>query len=73
MTPVSSVQTTESYEVPLIAINRQTSLVGWLVVLGLTGPLIKYFSLYLKEKEERNDRREKKYPNNPHPHLLQEQ
>ena len=26
-----------------------------------------------REKENRNDRREKKCPNNPHPHLLQAQ
>ena len=26
-----------------------------------------------REKEKRNDRRERKCPNNPHPHLLQAQ
>ena len=65
-----------------------TQKVGWLVVLGLNGPLRQYFSLYFwlvalsltalwdsisvyigpspkeREKEKRNDRREKKCPNN---------
>ena len=40
---------------------------------GLNGPLRQYFSLYRavshreREKEERNDRREKKCPNQPPP------
>ena len=51
---------------------------GWLVVLGLTA-LWDSISVYIgpppkeREKEKRNDRREKKCPNHPHPHLLQEQ
>ena len=43
---------------------------------GLNGPLRQYFSLYraVSQREgERTDRREKKCPNNPHPHLLQAQ
>ena len=53
-------------------------LVGWLVVLGLTA-LSDNVSVYIgpspreREKEKRNDRREKKSPNNPDPHLLQAQ
>ena len=53
--------------------------VGWLVgCFKFNGPLRQYFSLYRAvsqrdEKEERNDRQEKKCPNNPHPHLLQAQ
>ena len=44
----------------------------WLVgCFGLNGPLRQYFSLYWavshREKEKRNDRREKKCPNNPPP------
>ena len=52
--------------------------VGWLVVLGLTA-LSDSISVYIgpspkeREKEQRNDRREKKCPNNPHPHPLQAQ
>ena len=52
--------------------------VGWLVVLGLTA-LSDSISVYIgpsprdREQEKRNDRREKKCPNNPHPHLLQAQ
>ena len=51
---------------------------GWLVVLGLTA-LSDSISVYIgpssreREQEKRNDRGEKKYPNNPHPHLLQAQ
>ena len=46
--------------------------------LGFNGPLRQYFSLYRavskeREKEKRNDRRENKFPNNPHPHPLQGQ
>ena len=50
----------------------------WLVVLGLTA-LWDSISVYIgpspreRERENRNDRREKKCPNNPHPHLLQVQ
>ena len=47
-------------------------LVDWLVVLGLLalwGSIPVYIGPCLPEK--RNDRREKKCPNNPHPHLLQ--
>ena len=54
-------------------------LVGWLVgCFGLNGPL-RSIPVYIgpspreREKEKRNDRREKKCPNNPHLHLLQEQ
>ena len=52
--------------------------IGWLVVLGLTA-LWDSISVYIgpspkeREKEMRNDRQEKKCPNNPHPHLLQVQ
>ena len=52
--------------------------VGWLVVLVLTA-LSDSISVYIgpspreREKEMRNDRREIKCPNNPYPHLLQEQ
>ena len=51
---------------------------GCLVVLGLTA-LRDSILVYIgpspreREKEKRNDRREKKCPNNPHPHLLQAQ
>ena len=59
-------------------LSYSTIWVGWLVVLGLTA-LRDSISVYIgpspreREKEKRNDRREKKCPNNPHPHLLQEQ
>ena len=52
--------------------------IGWLVDLGLT-ELSDNISVYIgsslteREKEERNDRRGKKCPNNPHAHLLQAQ
>ena len=52
--------------------------VRWLVVLGLTA-LWDSISVYIglspreREKEKRNDRQEKKCPNNPHPHPLQAQ
>ena len=55
----------------------QKDLVG-LLFLGLTA-LRDSISLYIgtspreRKKEERNDRREKNCPNNPHPHLLQAQ
>ena len=48
----------------------------WIVVWGLMA-LWDSISVYIgpspseREKEERNDRREKKCLNNPHPHLLQ--
>ena len=51
---------------------------GWLVVLGLSA-IWDSISVYIgpspreREKEKRSDRREKKCPNNPHPHLLQAQ
>ena len=51
-------------------------LVGWLVVFGLTA-LWDSISVNIgrspkeREKEKRNDRWEKKCPNNPHLHLLQ--
>ena len=51
----------------------------WLVgCFGCNGPLRQYFSLYRdvsqrKGERKRNDRREKKCPNNPHPHRLQAQ
>ena len=54
------------------------SWVGWLVVFGLKA-LLDNISVYIgpspreREKEKRNDRRGKKCPNNPHPHLLQAQ
>ena len=53
-------------------------LVAWLVVWGLTA-LWDSISVYIgpslreREKEKRNDRQEKKSPNNPLPHLLQVQ
>ena len=53
-------------------------LIDWLIVLGLTA-LWDSISIYIgpspkeREKEERTDRREKKCPNNPHPHRLQAQ
>ena len=55
--------------------KSRAMLVGWLVVLGLTA-LLDSISVHIgpspKEGEEkRKDRREKKCPNNPHPHLLQ--
>ena len=62
---------------------------GWLVGFGLNGSLRQYFSLYradLREREKEDGpipergRKERemiderqKYPNNPHPHLLQAQ
>ena len=52
--------------------------IGWLVVFGLT-TLSESVSVYIgqspkeREKEEWNDRRGKKSPNNPQPHLLQAQ
>ena len=51
---------------------------GWFVDLGLTA-LSDNISVYIgpspreREKEKRNERWEKKCPNNPHPHLLQAQ
>ena len=57
---------------------HKQNLVGWLVALCLT-TLSDSISDYIRpspkerEKEKRNDRREKKCPNNPHPHLLQAQ
>ena len=59
-----------------ICFNHKKGLVGWLVVLGLT-VFSDSISVYIRpspierEKEKRNDRREKKCPNNPH--LLQVQ
>ena len=56
--------------------KNETDLVYWLVGWGLTA-LSDSISVYFgpspreREKEERKDRREKKCPNNPHPHLLQ--
>ena len=51
----------------------------WLVsCFGFNGPLRQYFSLYravsrrVRKKREKIDER-KKFPNNPHPHLLQVQ
>ena len=61
--------------IPCNIISRE--LVGWLV-LGLTA-LWDNISVYIgpspreREKEKRKDRREKKCPNNPTPHLLQAQ
>ena len=51
---------------------------GWLVgCFWLKGPLRQYFSLYRaisqREGERKRNDREKKCPNNPHPHLLQAQ
>ena len=52
---------------------------SWLVgCFGFNGPLRQYFSLYraISQREgerKEKDRREKKCPNNPHPHLLQGQ
>ena len=52
---------------------------NWLVgCFRLNGPLRQYFSLYRavsqrQGERKRNDRREKKCPNNPHPHRLQAQ
>ena len=52
--------------------------IGWLVVLGLAA-LWDSISVYIvpspgeRAKEERKDRGEINYPNNPHPHLLQVQ
>ena len=51
--------------------------VGRLVgCFGLNGSLRQYFCLYRspreKEKDERNDRQEKKCPNNPHPLQVQQ-
>ena len=52
---------------------------GWLVgCFGLNGPLRQYFSLYQAVSQREGERgekeqREKKCPNNPHPHLLQAQ
>ena len=55
--------------------KRAYHLVG---CFGLNGPLRQYFSLYraVSQREgerKKNDRREKKCPNNPHPHRLQAQ
>ena len=53
--------------------------VGLLVgCFGFNGPLRQYFSLYWavsqrEEERKEKERREKKCPNNPHPHLLQAQ
>ena len=50
-------------------------LVGWLVVFGLNDGISVYIvpSPRKREEEKKNDRREKKYPYKPNPHLLQEQ
>ena len=59
--------------------QRNISVVGWLVGwFGLNGPLRQNFSLYraVSQREivrKKIDRREKKCPNSPHPHLLQAQ
>ena len=51
----------------------------WLVgCFGLNGPLRQYSNLYRAVSQREGERREmidkrKKYPNNPHPHLLQVQ
>ena len=57
----------------------KSKLVGWLVVLSFTA-LSDSISVYIgpspreRQSEKRNDRREKKCPNNPHhPHLLRAQ
>ena len=45
----------------------------WVGGFGLNDPLRQYFSPYWavsQWEEKRKDRREKKCPNNPHPHLL---
>ena len=67
-------------EMQVIMEQRDAALarVSWLVVLGLTA-LWDSISVYIgpsprqREKDMKNYRREKKCPNNPHPHLLQVQ
>ena len=48
---------------------------GLLIVFEFDNSLRQYFSLYQavsqRQKEKRNDKREKKISNNPHPLLLQ--
>ena len=52
--------------------------ISLVICFGLNGPLRQYFSLYravsqrVRKKREKIDER-KKFPNNPHPHLLQVQ
>ena len=65
------------FDTNLVKIHKR--LFSWLVgCFGLNGSLRQYYSLYraVSQREgerKRNDRREKKCPNNPHPHRLQAQ
>ena len=54
--------------------REDTSEIRLVGCFGFNGPLRQYFGLYRpspreRKKEKRNDQREQKCPNNPHPDL----
>ena len=68
--PLLNCRPRPTLETFLMSCPHRRLYVGWLVVLGLTALFISVYigpSYREREKEKRNDRREKKYPNSNNP------